>query len=952
MRVLLVRDREHGVHVVRGLEALPVLHVGPAQGHAGLGDVPRVRVHAHAVPGLRGRREDLRLRRLPLTVAGADDVGHACLPGHLVHLRVVDRDLARAAHAAPAHHADARRLAQAGLLAATCRGRRRRVRAPGVGAAEVGLLVGLVLLVPLHQLLVPGVHLVLDGAAVLDAALVVHCLDRLLHVVHDVAIVHGVVARELPDVDRARVLLVELAEDRVDVRGGVGDLELLAGRAEIGQREVSVVVDVELLEHPRGLQLPAVRILHLRDGVAHGLHEVARLPVVLVARDLLVRGPLPWRAVTAQVARHAVVDPLDRLPLVVGLVHVLDERLDVDLVVPVHPLRGDVGLDVRRHQLQARGRGLWALSGQGAVATDGSAEVHPRPHRVARLVRELVGAQRQHVDLAGHVRRVDRLLRRPRGLHLRVRELVAEHREELVLVDHLAFFQELLHARLRDALRHRALDALGLAADLLRVGLRQHGHLAHPVRQRDRAVHHLVGDDGDAVRRVLVGPVQVHVAEVPPGERRRALQEVVLALPALHAARRGGAVVLGEVRQLAHEAAPVDAMVLDVAVLLARELRGPEEVDGLVRDVVGGGAQGVRELMLADLVAALRVQLAKGLAQELSVADQVVNQRLRDVPHVPLLRLVRPSADVHARAVDEVGELLEAAGALDVLVHRLHEHGALVLGHLDAHLVEDGLEVLREDEAGLGLAAAPEDADEARSACVALLYHLAKPLHPHHRVRVLRRRVVEVRQVRGPDLEVVAGLLVRRVDGAAARVVLVLVVVEGVAVLGVRLGRRDVLRPPHAAEHAVLALDMAAGFLRLHVVPGLALLLHQRRLRLGRSLVPALGVPARRGLEPLLLLVPLLIHDELRGPDAARRHGLGQPRGLHFPLLRLEMEHLALPHVCPRVLPRLPGQLVLEVHVADAHGGGEGHVGVHLVRHLARLRRPRRGVEVDRHASR
>ena len=36
----------------------------------------------------------------------------------------------------------------------------------------------------------------------------------------------------------------------------------------------------------------------------------------------------------------------------------------------------------------------------------------------------------------------------------------------------------MLYARLRDALRHRALDALGLAADLLRVGLRQHGHLS------------------------------------------------------------------------------------------------------------------------------------------------------------------------------------------------------------------------------------------------------------------------------------------------------------------------------------------------------------------------------------------------------------------------------------------------------------------------------------------
>mmetsp|Transcript_45317 Transcript_45317/g.117312 ORF Transcript_45317/g.117312 Transcript_45317/m.117312 type:complete len:300 (-) Transcript_45317:585-1484(-) len=291
----------------------------------------------------------------------------------------------------------------------------------------------------------------------------------------------------------------------------------------------------------------------------------------------------------------------------------------------------------------------------------------------------------------------------------------------------------------------------------------------------------MVRHDGNVVRGVLVRPVKVHVAHVAASDRGRALQEVILTLAALDAARRRRAVVVREVRQLAHEAAPVDGPLLHTGALLAWELRGPKEVYGLVRDVVAGRAKGMTKLCLGDMVAALRIQLAECLAKDLPVGDELISQRLGDMSHVALLRLVGAAADVDARAIDEVSELLKGGGALVVLVHGPDEHVALVLVHLDAHLVKDVPQVLREDEARLCERAVLEDVDEPRPPCVALLHHLAQALHPVHGVRVRRRRVVEVRQVRRPHLEVVAGLLVRRVDGAAARVVLVLVAVERVA---------------------------------------------------------------------------------------------------------------------------------------------------------------------------
>mmetsp|Transcript_16749 Transcript_16749/g.46068 ORF Transcript_16749/g.46068 Transcript_16749/m.46068 type:complete len:407 (-) Transcript_16749:663-1883(-) len=374
---------------------------------------------------------------------------------------------------------------------------------------------------------------------------------------------------------------------------------------------------------------------------------------------------------------------------------------------------------------------------------------------------------------------VQRLLRKQGALAVGLLELLQQHVNQLVLVDHGAVLQQLPEARLRDPLRQGPLRACGLGADVLDVVLRQLRCVAGPMRHPVLPVAELASDDLHVVVLVLVRPVQVEVREAATRERGRALQEVVLALPALHAAGRRGAVVVREVRQLAHETAPVDALVLDVRLFLARELRGPEEFNGLVRDVVAGSPQGRGELLLADEVAPLRVQLAEGLAELVAVLQDAVDQRLRSVADVALLGLVHLPADVDARPVDQVAELLKGDCPLAVLVHGPDEQLALLPADHDAHLVEDLLQVVREHEPPLRQRAVPEHVHEPRPAGVALANDLLQPLHPRDGVSVLGGWAGEVGQVHGPHLKVIAGLLADGVYEVAARVVLFVVEVQG-----------------------------------------------------------------------------------------------------------------------------------------------------------------------------
>mmetsp|Transcript_30802 Transcript_30802/g.98163 ORF Transcript_30802/g.98163 Transcript_30802/m.98163 type:complete len:1007 (+) Transcript_30802:181-3201(+) len=950
LRVPGVRRRVDGVRGVRRPEAVGLAEVGVAEGHVRLGHVPRVGVDGHAEARLRQRRVELRLVGLPHGAARADGVAHARLAGEEAGL--LDRGDAAARAAGDGGARAAHLRARAGG-----RGGRRRAgaRAGRGGVGRVALL----------QRALPGVELVLHRAAVLHAALVVDGPDGPRHAVDQRARVDLVVARELADVHGAPVRGVQLAEERVEVGAGGRDLVPLAGAAEVGDGDVAVVVEVQALEDLGGLDLAAVGVLDLRDGLAQRLHHVARLPVVLVARRLIPGRPLARRPVAPELAVEAVVHDLDGLLLVRGPVDARDEGVHVHLVVPVHALRGHVGLHVCVHELQA-GRPFVVAERRVAVRPllprrqllgHGPPAAASAPFPVGR--RPGVRLEREHVrgpGLRPHGRGVERLLRRQGLLAAGAVELAHQQVHQLVLVHHLPVPQQLPQPVLRDPLGQRPLHAAGLGADVLHKVLREERRVPRPVRQPVLPVHEAVRDDGHVVVGVLVRPVEVHVRQAAAGDGGRALEEVVLALAALHAARRRSAVLVGEVGELAHEAAPVDAPLVRALRGLARELRGPEEVDGLARDVVAGGAQRVGELLLAHDVAPLRVQLAEGLAELVAVLQEAVHQRLRDVAHVALLGLVARAADVHAAAVDEVAELLEGRRALAVLVHGLHEELALALADPDAHLVEDLHQVLGEDEARLRQRAVPEDAHEPGAARVALANDLPQPLHPRHGVAALGRRVEEVGQVHRPDLEVVARLLPHGVDEAAAGVVLLVVVGQRVPRMPrVRLGRGHVLRPAHRAHEPVLALDVSLDLVRLRVVPHPPLLLLQRGPLVGRVLVPVFGVPARRRLVALLPGLPRLVvharavlaHRRNGGHLAGRRRAVQRGGGLRqgLGLARLAQRLLGVRVGLAEGLARAGRR---EVHVARAAGGDDRHVRVRLEVHLPRQRGPHGGIEVDR----
>mmetsp|Transcript_46925 Transcript_46925/g.109697 ORF Transcript_46925/g.109697 Transcript_46925/m.109697 type:complete len:259 (+) Transcript_46925:1653-2429(+) len=251
--------------------------------------------------------------------------------------------------------------------------------------------------------------------------------------------------------------------------------------------------------------------------------------------------------------------------------------------------------------------------------------------------------------------------------------------------------------------------------------------------------------DLNLVVSILVWSAQFEVLQFPARERCCALQEVILPPPALHRARRGLAVAVGEVGKLTHEVAPVDHLPIQHLRLLARELRSPEELDRLVRDMVAGSRQGIRELILADGVVALRVHFAKRLAQCLPVRQEAVNKLLGHETHVALLGFSRRAAHGEPGAVDEICELLVGHRALRIAIDGLHQHVALLVIHFDAHLVEDLLQVSREDVARLLQRASPEHIHQPRPPGVALPNDLPDALHSRHRVGIQGRRVVEVR---------------------------------------------------------------------------------------------------------------------------------------------------------------------------------------------------------------
>mmetsp|Transcript_52786 Transcript_52786/g.112997 ORF Transcript_52786/g.112997 Transcript_52786/m.112997 type:complete len:270 (-) Transcript_52786:927-1736(-) len=265
----------------------------------------------------------------------------------------------------------------------------------------------------------------------------------------------------------------------------------------------------------------------------------------------------------------------------------------------------------------------------------------------------------------------------------------------------LPILQQVFKPPLRDPLGQRTLHPQRLVTENLDVVLSEMCSVTGPMRQLCLMVDQMVGNDVNLVSGVLVRPIQVQVGGIAAGDRSRPLQEVILALAPLDTARRRRSVVMGEVGQLAHEASPIDAPVVVVLALFALELRSPEEVDCLRRDVVASGAQGVAKLLLAHSIAPLGVKLAESLSKLLTVVDEAVHEGLRDMAHVTLLSLVRSATHIDARPVDEVGELLKTDGALLVLVDGPNQHFAFIVVHLDPHLVEDLLQVLREDETGL-----------------------------------------------------------------------------------------------------------------------------------------------------------------------------------------------------------------------------------------------------------
>mmetsp|Transcript_37701 Transcript_37701/g.82817 ORF Transcript_37701/g.82817 Transcript_37701/m.82817 type:complete len:247 (+) Transcript_37701:1554-2294(+) len=231
---------------------------------------------------------------------------------------------------------------------------------------------------------------------------------------------------------------------------------------------------------------------------------------------------------------------------------------------------------------------------------------------------------------------------------------------------------------LRDALRQCPLTALRLRTQDLHIVLREKGRIPWLGSKPGLPVNQLVCDDVHLVVVVLVRPVQVQILQLPASEWCRALQQVVLALPSLKAAGSRRTIRVGKVRQLAHEGPPVDAPPLDVLGLMPRELRGPEELNSLARDVIARCAQSIGELRLADLIVTLRVDFTECLPQPWTSDYEAVHQSLGDVMHRSLLGLMRRSTNFDRLSVDEVRELLEGHSALAVLVDCLDEHVALL----------------------------------------------------------------------------------------------------------------------------------------------------------------------------------------------------------------------------------------------------------------------------------
>mmetsp|Transcript_6663 Transcript_6663/g.24903 ORF Transcript_6663/g.24903 Transcript_6663/m.24903 type:complete len:701 (+) Transcript_6663:954-3056(+) len=692
------------------------------------------------------------------------------------------------------------------------------------------------------------------------------------------------------------------------------DPVLVAGLVQVGERDVAVAIHVQALEHVRGLEFAAVGALHRGDVVAEQLHYVPCLPVVLVARDLAVSRPLAGRAVASQVAVQPIVDAVDGLALVLWLVEVVEELLDRDLVVLVRPLCGQVGVDIGLTDVDAAAR--WGAA---------TAAARGLPLRGTGLRAGGGGVLVKRHDIG---RGPSRHLLRHRILRHRLLHLLQEQVRQLVLVDHLPVLQQLPQPLPRDPGRQRPLDPHGLVLNVFHILRCQHRSLPGLVEQGRRTWYKLVGDDDHGVGGILVWPAQIRLPRVALRQREGPLQQVVLTLASLQADWRRRPVVVAEVGELAHEISPIHFPVVDVALLVGKHGR-PQKLDSLLRHVVASRPECVVELGLADLVPPVRVQLTEGVPQLRAIGEQAIHQGSGDMRHVAILSLVIATAHLEVRAQDQVRELLEVDGTLAVLVASSDEQTALALIDLDPHLVKHHLNVLREGEAGLLEAAVFEDAHEPGPAGVALLQHLPQAPHAVDAVGPGRRRVRKVRQVDGPDLEVVARLLRDGIQQAAAWVVLLLVEVHRVLGLGVpAVGawRADVLGTPDRSHEPVLALDVALDLCGLVVVPRLPILPLQRALFPSRRLVPPRRIPTGR--RPVALLPCPAVHLNLladallrfdRGGRLLRRRAQG---GLLF-RLGLFGQPLGLRHVAVRLPVVVAREFGCEVLVTLAAGDGD-----------------------------
>mmetsp|Transcript_74180 Transcript_74180/g.241218 ORF Transcript_74180/g.241218 Transcript_74180/m.241218 type:complete len:280 (+) Transcript_74180:1605-2444(+) len=277
---------------------------------------------------------------------------------------------------------------------------------------------------------------------------------------------------------------------------------------------------------------------------------------------------------------------------------------------------------------------------------------------------------------------------------------------------HLPVPQQAAEASLRELLRQRLLTPKRKGTDVLDIRLRQESRLPGHVGQVADPVAELVAFEDDALIWILVRPVQVHIGQVAAGDRSRSLQQVVLPLPPLQRARSRWSVRVVVVCQLAHEGAPIDALVIEICALrLTLELRRPQKLDGLFRNVVACRSHGICELRFRDQVATLRVHFAKGFAQDLAIGHQAVHQQVGDVVHMPFLRLVLGATNMDLRSINQVRELFERDSTFAILVRSLDQQLALRLFDFNAHLVKHLLQVLGKDEAGLLQGAVSEDTD-------------------------------------------------------------------------------------------------------------------------------------------------------------------------------------------------------------------------------------------------